>query len=458
MDRSAQLGQAGIPRLLLRFSLPAIVGMMAQASYYFIDRVFIGHALGSAGIAGMTVAFPFMLVVLAFGMMIGFGGTALISIRLGEGKKTEAEHVLGNTAVLLIVASIFITAVGLLWLNPILVVFGASDAVLPYARDYLRIVVLGTGFQMVAFGLNAAIRGEGNPKIAMLSMLISVLLNVILAPIFIFWFSWGMRGAALATVISQAVAAVWVVSYFFGGTSVLRFHLRNMRLNGAVCRQIIIFGSPPFAMQLAASVLQSVLNNRLSVYGGDLAISVMGILYAMFMMVLMPIFGINQGVQPIIGYNYGAERYGRVKKTLELAILAATGIALVGFGVMMLFPAQVIRLFNDEDQALLALGTHAIRISTIMLPVVGFQIVSASYFQAIGKPGMAMLLMLSRQVLLLIPAALILPLFFGLDGVWAALPLSDFGASLLTGICLLVELRELKANHLQGQLPDGTTV
>jgi putative MATE family efflux protein len=458
MDRSAQLGQASIPRLLLRFSLPAIVGMMAQASYNLIDRIFVGHALGSKGIAGTTVAFPFMLVVLAFGMMIGIGGTALISIRLGEGKKAEAERVLGNTAVLLIAASILITTVGLLWLTPILVIFGASDTVLPYAQDYLRIIVLGTVFQMVAFGLNAAIRGEGNPRIAMLSMLISVLLNVILAPLFIFGFSWGMQGAALATVISQAVAAVWVVGYFLGGTSVLKCHVENLRLNGAVCRQIIIFGSPPFAMQLAASVLQSVLNHQLGVYGGDLAISVMGVLYAMFMMVAMPIFGLNQGAQPIIGYNYGAERFDRVKKTLELAILAGTGIALIGFGMMMLFPAQVIWLFNDKDPALLALGTHAIRISTIMMPVVGFQIVSASYFQAIGKPKTAMMLMLSRQVLLLIPAALILPLFFSLDGVWAALPASDFGASLLTSICLLVELRELRANHLQGQSPDGNAV
>lgn len=419
--------------------------MMAQASYNLIDRVFVGQALGSEGIAGTTVAFPFMLVVLAFGMLIGFGGTALISIRLGKGKKTEAEQVLGNTAVLLIVVSVFITAVGLLWLDDILAICGASDTVLPYARDYLRIIVLGTVFQTVAFGLNAAIRGEGNPRIAMLSMLISVLLNVILAPIFIFWFSWGMQGAALATVISQAVAAVWVVSYFLGGTSVLKFHAHTLRLNGDVCRQILIFGSPPFAMQLAASVLQSILNRQLGVYGGDLAISVMGILYAMFMMVAMPIFGINQGAQPIIGYNYGARRFDRVKKTLELAVLAATGLAVVGFGVMMLFPCQVIRLFNRQDQSLLALGTHAIRISTLMLPLVGFQIVSASYFQAVGKPKKAMLLMLSRQVLLLIPAALILPLFFGLDGVWAALPTSDFGASLLTGICLLVELRELKA-------------
>jgi Na+-driven multidrug efflux pump len=206
-----------------------------------------------------------------------------------------------------------------------------------------------------------------------------------------------------------------------------------------------VFGSPQFAMQLTASVLQSLLNHQLGIYGGDLAISVMGVLYAMFMMVAMPIFGLNQGVQPIIGYNYGARRFDRVKKALEMAVLAATALAVVGFAVMTLCPAQVIRLFNREDEALLALGTHAIRISTMMMPLVGFQIVSASYFQAVGRPKEAMLLMLSRQLLLLIPAALILPLFFGLDGVWAALPTSDFGASVLTGICLLVELRELKA-------------
>ena len=445
MDRSAQLGQASIPRLLFRFSLPAIVGMMAQASYNLIDRVFVGHALGSEGIAGTTVAFPFMLVVLAFAMLIGFGGTALISIRLGEGRKAEAEQVLGNTAVLLIVASIFITTVGLLGLNRILAICGASDTVLPFARDYLRIIVLGSVFQMISFGLNAAIRGEGNPRIAMLSMLISVLLNVILAPIFIFWFSWGMQGAALATVISQAVAAVWVVGYFLAGTSVLTFHAHTLRLDGSICRCIFVFGSPPFAMQLTASVLQSLLNHQLSVYGGDLAISVMGVLYAMFMMVAMPIFGLNQGAQPIIGYNYGARRFDRVKEALEMAVLAATGLAVVGFSGMTLCPAQVIRLFNREDVALVALGTHAIRIATMMMPLVGFQIVSASYFQAVGRPKEAMLLMLSRQLLLLVPAALILPLFFGLDGVWAALPTADFGASVLTGICLLLELRELKA-------------
>jgi putative MATE family efflux protein len=442
-DRSAQLGRGSIPGLLLRFSTPAIVGMMAQALYNLIDRVFVGRALGGDGIAGITVAFPFMLVVLALGMLIGFGATAQISIRLGEGKKAEAERILGNAAVLLVAASLLSTAVGLMMIDSILRLFGASEAVLPYARDYLRIIIMGTIFQTVGFGLNAVIRGEGNPRVAMLSMLISVALNAILAPIFIFGFHWGMQGAALATVLSQAVSAVWVVAYFLSGASVLRFHARNFRPDWSICVGICVMGSPPFAVQLVASAMQSILNHQLYVYGGDRAIAVMGILYAIFMLIAMPIFGINQGAQPIIGYNYGARRFDRVKQALETAIVAATTLTTLGFAATMLFPAQVIRLFDPRDEALLALGTHAIRIAVLMLPIVGFQIVSASYFQAVGKPREALLLLLSRQALLLIPALLLLPRLFGLDGVWASLPTADLGASVLTGSCLVLELRHL---------------
>jgi putative MATE family efflux protein len=432
-DRSSQLGQDGIPQLLLRFSAPAIVGMTAQALYNLIDRVFVGRALGGDGIAGIAVAFPFMLVVLAFGMLVGFGATAQISIRLGQRKK----------AVLLLAASLLITVLGLLFLDRILVIFGASPTILPYAHDYLKIIVLGTVFQTVGFGLNTAIRGEGNPRIAMLSMLISVVLNAILAPIFIFGFHWGMQGAALATVLAQAVSAAWVLAYFLGGTSVLRIRVRNLWPSWRVCVGICVIGSPPFAMQLAASALQSLLNHQLRVYGGDVAIAAMGIIYALIMLIAMPIFGINQGAQPIIGYNYGARRFDRVKKTLETAILAATTLTVLGFAVAMLFPAQVIRLFAPHDEALIDMGTHAIRIAVAMLPIVGFQIVSASYFQAVGKPKEALILSLSRQLLILVPALLLLPVFFGLGGVWAAMPTADLGASVLTGLCLLPELRHL---------------
>jgi putative MATE family efflux protein len=445
VDRSTQLGQGSIPWLLVRFSTPAIVGMMAQALYNFIDAVFVGRAMGDDAIAAITVAFPCMLIGLAFSMLIGFGATALISIRLGEQRKAEAEQILGNAAVLLVLASLVLTVAGLLLLDPILRLFGANELILPYARDYLRIIILGTIFQMVGFGLNAAIRGEGNPRIAMLSMLISVVLNAILAPIFLFWFRWGMQGAGLATVISQAVSAAWVLTYFLSRSSVLHFHRRNLRLDASVCRDIFVIGSPPFAMQLAASVLQGIFNHQLRVYGGVPAIAVMGIIYRVLMMIAMPIFGINQGAQPIIGYNYGSGRFDRVKRTLETAVLAATTITLFGFAIMILFPTQVIRLFVPKDPELVALGVHAIRISVAMLPLIGFQIVSASYFQAVGKPRIAILLMLSRQLLILVPVVLLLPRLFGLNGVWAAMPTADLCASVLTGVCLTLELRHLRA-------------
>lgn len=447
MDRSQRLGEASIPRLLAAFSLPAIVGMLAQALYNVVDQVFIGRALGPNGMAGITVALPYMLVLVAFGMLVGFGASAVVSLRLGEHKRNEAEQVLGNAVSLLLAVSVVITVISLAFLNPLLRLFGASDTVLPYAHDYVGIIALGSVFQVCGFGLNAVIRGEGNPRVAMLTLLIGVFLNVVLAPLFIFGFGWGMKGAGLATVLSQAVSATWVFAYFLGGKSVLKLHFGMLRLRWPVCAVILAIGSPLFLMQMAASVMNSLLNNQLRTYGGDLAISTMGIIYAGFMMTAMPIFGLNQGAQPIVGYNYGARKFGRVKKTWQLAVMAATMIALTGFSVMMFFPVQMIHVFNRDNEELLKLGCHAIRLAVIMLPLIGFQIVSATYFQAVGKPKQAMLLMLSRQVLLLIPAVLILPRFFGLDGVWLALPISDFLASLTTGTCIFFELRHLTERH-----------
>lgn len=448
-DRTHRLGEESIPRLLWTFSLPAIVGMMAQALYNVVDRIFIGQAVGKLGIAGISVSFPFMLILLAFGMLIGFGATALVSIRLGERNKEEAERVLGAAVLLLVILSAALTVAGLVFLDPLLRLFGASPEVLPYAHDYLKIIVLGSIVQVFGFGLNAIIRGEGNPRIAMLTLLIGVLLNIVLAPIFIFVFGWGMQGAALATVISQTVSAVWVLAYFLSGKSHLRLHAKNLRFAWPLARTILAVGSPPFAMQMVASVMNSVMNNQLGKYGGDLAISVMGIIYAVVMVVAMPIFGINQGAQPIIGFNYGAQRFDRVKKALLTAILGATAITVLGFTVTMLFPSQVIRLFERGDADLHVLGSHAMRISLMMLPLIGFQVISASYFQAVGKPKHAMFLMLSRQVLLLIPALLILPQFFGLDGIWYAMPVADLGSSLLTGFWLMVELRHLDFRHME---------
>lgn len=443
MYRSKRLGEESIPRLLLTFSFPAIVGMLAQAIYNIVDRVFLGQAVGPLGIAGATVSFPFMLILLAFGMLIGFGSAAVVSIRLGAQRKAEAERVLGNALTLLVGVGLVLMLVGLVFLDPILTMFGASREVLPLARDYLQIIILGSVVQCVAFGLNAIIRGEGNPWVAMYTMLIGALLNTILDPIFLFGFGWGMQGAAAATLIAQAVSAVWVLSYFWGGRSLLRIRAANLLPRWPVCKSIVIIGSPMFAMQIAASMMNAILNNQLRMYGGDLAISVMGIVYAVALFIAMPIFGINQGTQPIIGYNYGAKKFGRVKKALQTAVVFATAICVLGFLVVMLFPSGVIWLFNRQDEALMRLGTYAIRICLVMFPIVGFQIVSTSYFQAVGKPKQAMLLGLSRQVILLIPAILILPRFFGLDGIWIALPVADATSSIWTAIWLSLELRHL---------------
>jgi len=449
MDRSRRLGEGSIPSLLLKFSTPAIVGMLAQALYNVVDRIFVGQAVGPLGIAGTTVSFPFFLVLMAFSMLIGFGAAALVSIRLGERKKEEAEQVLGNAAILLVSISLLLTATGLLLLDPLLKLFGASEQSLPYARDYLQIIVAGSISQSMGFGLNALIRGEGNPRIAMYTMLIGALLNTILDPIFLFGFGWGMRGAAAATVISQVVSAIWVLGYFMRGRSLLHLHARNLRLRWSICKSIIAIGSPMFAMQMAASVMNAILNNQLRVYGGDLAISVIGIIHAVALFIAMPIFGLNQGAQPIIGYNYGAKMFDRVKKTLQTAILFATAICLAGFLVVMIFPSQVIGLFNREDESLMRMGTHAMRICLVMFPIIGFQIVGASYFQAVGKPKQALFLGLSRQVLLLIPAILVLPYFFGLNGIWAAIPTADLCSSVLTGVWLFWELRHLRDRHVE---------
>lgn len=447
MDRSKLLGEEKIGKLLLKFSIPAIVGMMVNALYNIVDRVYIGRSVGSLGIAGITIGFPIMIIIIAFGMLVGIGATSLISIRLGEQKKDEAEIILANGMVLLILISIIVSILGLTFLNPLLKLFGASNKTLPYAKQYLTIILLGTIFQTIGFGMNNFIRAEGNPKTAMMTMIIGAISNIILDPIFIFGFKLGVSGAAIATVLSQIISTIWVLSYFFSNKSHLKIHIANAKLQIPIVGKILAIGSAPFAMQVAASGVSALLNNQLSYYGGDIAISAMGIINSIVMLILMPIFGINQGVQPIIGYNYGAKKFDRVIKALKLAILAATTIVVIGFIATRVFPEQLISLFDNKDKELIKVGAQGMKIFLSMLPIIGFQIVSSNYFQAVGKPKQAMFLSLSRQVLVLIPALIILPKFFKLKGVWMAGPISDFTSSILTGTFLFLELKKLKEKH-----------
>lgn len=447
MDHSKQLGEVKVLKLLVKFSIPAIIGMLVNALYNLVDRVYIGNGIGSLGIAGVTISFPIMLVMMGFSMLIGIGANSLVSIRLGENKKEEAEAIFGNAVSLLILISVALSIIGLVALNPLLKFLGASEEVLPYAKDYLQIILIGGVFQAIGMGMNNFIRSEGNPKVAMYTMLIGALINTILDPIFIFVFKWGMTGAAWATIIAQAVSAIWVLMYFLRGKSLLKITRKSLKLNPTIISGILALGFAPFVMQIAAGVQNLVMNTSLATYGGDVAISGMGVVNSILTLLIMPIFGINQGVQPIIGYNYGAKKYDRVKEAYKLAVIFATVIAVIGWSVTMLFPQQLVSIFNSKDTELIAFGTLAIRRFMLFLPLVGFQIVSSNYFQAIGKPKHSALLGLSRQVLILIPALIILPKFFRLEGVLAAGPLADIVSTAVTGTFILIEIKRLDANH-----------
>jgi putative MATE family efflux protein len=450
LDRSKQLGEEKIGKLLMKFSIPAIVGMLVNALYNVVDRIFIGQ-VDTLALSGVTITFPISIIIMAFGMLVGIGAAALISIRLGQKKKEEAEHILGNAFALIIIISLIVTTLGLIFLEPMLLKFGASTDTMPYAKQYITIILIGTVFQSVGFGLNNIIRAEGNPRIAMFTMLIGGVLNTILDPIFIFVFHMGTRGAAVATVISQIVNTIWVLYYFLGGKSVLKILYKNLRLDAKVVKNIFAIGMSPFSMQIAASIVTIISNKSLVKYGGDVSLGAMGAIMSIAMLVLMPVFGINQGCQPIIGYNYGAKRYDRVKHALKLAIIAATTITTTGFIIIQLFPEQLISIFSN-DPALIEVGSRGIKIYLFMLPVIGFQIVSSNYFQAIGKAKISIFLGLSRQVILLIPLLLILPIFFELNGVWASAPSSDIISSILTAVFLFVEIRHL--NKLHGEDKD----
>jgi putative MATE family efflux protein len=452
LDRQQKLGVLSIKKLLLEFSIPAIIGMLVNALYNIVDRIFIGkiEGIGNYALTGVGITMPISTVIMAFSMLVGIGNAATISIRLGQKRREEAEKSLGNAFILTIISAVMLTIVGLLFIDKLLYLFGASENTILYAKQYINIILIGTIFNMLAFSMNHAIRAEGNPRRAASTMLIGAVLNTILDPIFIFVFGWGVQGAALATIISQLVSAIWVLSYFIKSQSSLKLKASNMKLQKDIILSIFSIGMSPFSMQLAASVVSIVANNSLKTYGGDLAIGAMTVINSITMIFLMPIFGINQGAQPIIGYNYGAKYYKRVKDTLKYAAFAATVIVLIGFMLVELFPASIIKTFND-DPKLVDTGIYGIRIFLSMLPLVGFQIISTNYFQSIGKAKVSMFLSLLRQVILLIPLYLILPYFFELKGVWLAGPIADATASIITAIFLFREMRKLKVAHMESE-------
>ncbi len=449
MKGSNRLGTEPIKDLLIEFSIPAITGMLVNAMYNIVDRIFIGRGVGEFAIGGVFVGMPLSIILMAFAMLVGIGGNTLVSIRLGQDKKDAADKILSHSLILLIILSIILTVLGLAFLEPLLLAFGATEANLVYAVDYMRIVIAGAIFQMVGFGMNNFIRGEGNPKTAMITMLIGAIVNTILDPIFIFVFNMGVKGAALATVISQAISAVWVLYYFSYGDSLLKFKKENMKLRANTVKEIFSMGMSPFSMQIASSLVVVLLNKNLNRYGGDMAISSMSVIQSITQMILMPVFGINQGFQPLVGYNYGANNHDRVKEAFKYAAIAATFVTTLGFILAEIFPVHMFKLFLDNPESLRKIskmGVPGLRIHLAAVPIVGFQIIGSNFFQATGKPKKAMFLSLSRQVLVLIPMITILPRLFnlGLTGVWLSSPLSDLISTIMTAILLYKNVEDME--------------
>lgn len=433
-QQTKQLAHEKIAGLLLKFAIPATVGTFMNSLYNVVDRIFIGQGIGADGLAAAMIAFPIMMIIMAFGMLIAFGSNALISIRLGEKKKEAAEEIIGQALFLFVSFAVIFTFLGLLFLRPMLILFGASQAVLPYAIEYTRVIIMGVLFHEISFGVSNFIRAEGNPRVAMITMIIGAGANIVLDPIFIFGLNMGMQGAALATVSAQLIASLWVLHYYLSGKSVLKLHRRYFRMNLLLARRMVIIGSPPFVMNIVNVLILAFVNNALKLHGGDIAIAVMGVIFTIYTINFMPVIGISQGAQPIIGYNHGARNFKRVKETLQLSIKIVTLFCLATTALIWLFPRYTFVPFSSGNLELITLGKHAIRITMSMFPFVGYMVIVSNYFQATERPHISLFLSMLRQVLVLIPLVLILPNYLGVDGIWYAYPISAAFAFLTSTI------------------------
>ncbi len=443
MKNVDELRDANIGRLMFKYFVPAFVGVFVNALYNIVDRIFIGQGVGAEALSGISVIFPVMLIMMGFGMLIGIGTGVYVSINMGKKDMNRAEQTLGTGFALMVIVSVIIMVVTYLLKEPILRSFGSTEETFQYANDYLNIILAGTPFMVVGFSLNNVIRSEGNARIAMMSMIISAGTNIILDPIFIFWLGMGVKGAAWATVISMFVLMVWVLIHFRGGRSVIKLKNKNVRVNWGILVEIVAIGMAPFTMQIANSFVQGLLNKKLIVYGGDLAVGAMGIINSVVSLVIMAIVAINMASQPIIGFNYGAKSAERVKEALRLSLIAATIIAVGAFVFIETIPGSIVRLFNSDSRELYDISVHGLRLVILALPIVGFQVVASHFFQAVGKAKIAMFATLFRQVIGLIPLLFILPEYWGITGIWLAYPIADTMAAIAVSVLLVREWRRL---------------
>lgn len=450
-DVTSHLEQDSIGRLLIHYSLPAIAGMVVFSLYNIIDSIFIGHGVGALGISGLAVTFPVMNLTFAVGLLVGVGGASVSSIRLGQQDKEGATQVLGNVLTLNIINGVLFALLCLLFLDEILLAFGASPQTLPYARDFMQIILLGLPVTFVMFGLNHVMRATGYPKKAMISAVVTVGVNIVVAPIFIFGLEWSMRGAALATVIAQGVGLIWVLHHFRNPQNAIHFVPGIYRPRMDIVKSIYAIGLSPFLMNVCACAIVALINLGLKAYGGDMAVGAYGIVNRVLILFVMVVMGLSQGMQPIVGYNYGARKMPRVMKTLKLGVVYGGLIMLVGFLGSQFAPEAIAGLFTNEPE-LINMAVNGLRQCTLVMPLVGCQMVVTNFFQSIGKAKLAIVLSLTRQLLFVVPGLIILPRFFGLDGIWLSMPLADILATFTTaGVFYLFYRKELRVKMRAAQ-------
>ena len=435
------LGTENVWSLLLQYAIPSVIAMTAMSLYNITDSIFIGHGVGALAISGLAITFPLMNLSAAFGTLVGVGASALMSLRLGQKDYDTANKILGNVLVLNLILGLSYTVVVLLFLDHILLFFGASSETLPYARDFMMVITLGNVVTHMYFGLNALMRATGNPKRSMYATIFSVIINIILAPTFIFVFKWGIRGAALATVIAQTSMLIWQLSYFRNRQNYIHFQNGSFRLKRKIVTDCMSIGLAPFLMNTAGSIIIIVINQNLIKHGGDLAVGAFGIINRVAALFAMVVFGLTQGMQPIAGYNFGAKQFDRVNTVMKLTVLLATAVMTVGFLISEIFPHAVASAFTTEKD-LIDIVVPGLRIVMIFFPIVGFQMVASTFFQSIGMAGKAIFMSLTRQVLFLLPCLLILPSYFGVKGVWYSMPAADMLSSIIAASLLISQYRK----------------
>ena len=442
----SELGTRPVGELLKQYALPSIIAMLASSLYNIVDSIFIGHGVDAMALSGLAVTFPLMNISTAFGAMVGMGSATLISVKLGQKDYQIAEKILGNAVVLNIAMGVVFAVVSLLFLDPILYFFGASEASISYAREYMQIILLGNLFTHMYFGFNALLRAMGHPKMAMRATILTVIVNTILDPLFIFdtinlgfvqfnGAGWGIRGAAIATILAQCVSLVWQVRVMSDKRELIHFKRGIYRLNSYIVKEVLTIGLSPCLMNLASCFVVIFINRGLANYGGDYAVGAYGIVHKMTFIFVMIVMGFTQGMQPIAGYNYGAKAYDRVTKVLKITITLATIVTTLAFVIGEFCPGVVARIFTS-DEKMIEMAVVGMRYNCLLFPIVGFQMVAGNFFQSIAQPGKSIFLSLSRQLLFLVPFIIIFPHFWGIDGVWVSLPASDLVSSIISA-CML---------------------